>query len=123
MATAAVAAIVIATGVLRLVRWGLGRLRKARLPKRLRTLELHFRLPESQLRLIMDDMQAAMNKGLLGDQNNEGQSETFSEVKMLPAHITSLPSGDEAGDFVTVDLGGERGRNLRDWILVECQLC
>ena len=107
MATAAVAVIAIATGVLRFVQWGLVRLRKARLPKRLRALELQFRLPESQLRLIIDDMEAAMNKGLLGDESDESQSDVFSEVKMLPAHITILPSGDEAGDFVTVDLGGK----------------
>lgn len=107
MAVVAIVVVAIATGVVRFVQWGLARLKKARLPGRLRALELLFQLPESQLRLIMDDMEAAMDKGLLGYESDEGQSEAFSEVKMLPAHITSLPSGDEAGDFVTVDLGGE----------------
>ncbi|XP_051119743.1 hexokinase-1-like [Andrographis paniculata] len=61
--------------------------------------------PLVKLRQIADAMTVEMHSGLASDGG--------SKLKMLISYVDSLPSGDEAGIFYALDLGGTNFRVLR----------
>ncbi|MED6171337.1 hexokinase A [Stylosanthes scabra] len=61
--------------------------------------------PDGKLRQVADAMDVEMHAGLA--------SEGGSKLKMLISYVDNLPSGDEAGLFYALDLGGTNFRVLR----------
>ncbi|KAF0907010.1 hypothetical protein E2562_014631 [Oryza meyeriana var. granulata] len=57
------------------------------------------------LRRVADAMAAGMRAGLITD--------GAGELKMIPSHVYSLPTGNETGLFYALDLGGTNFRVLR----------
>ena len=65
-------------------------------------LERLFRISVNDIRVIIADFHAEMGKGLSGDE---------SSLKMIPSFIDK-PKGNEAGEFLALDLGGTNFRVL-----------
>jgi len=61
-------------------------------------------VPLEDCRALMTGFQAAMTRGLAGEE---------SDLKMLPSFVTELPTGKEAGTVYALDLGGTNFRVLR----------
>ena len=51
-------------------------------------------------------MRSEMDKGLLSEPSE-------SSLLMIPTHLTAVPSGEETGDFLALDLGGTNFRVLK----------
>ncbi|KAL5214933.1 hypothetical protein ABZP36_004085 [Zizania latifolia] len=68
-------------------------------------LRLQCAAPLPVLRRVADAMAADMRAGLAAD--------GAGELKMIPSHVYSLPTGNETGLFYALDLGGTNFRVLR----------
>ncbi|KAM3380158.1 hexokinase-1 [Capsicum galapagoense] len=71
----------------------------------LREFEEKCGTPDSKLKQVADAMTVEMHAGLA--------SEGGSKLKMLITYVDNLPTGDEAGVFYALDLGGTNFRVLR----------
>ncbi|KAL6885603.1 hypothetical protein ACP4OV_010382 [Aristida adscensionis] len=71
----------------------------------LNDLRLQCAAPLPVLRGVADAMAAGMREGLAAD--------GAGELKMIPSHVYSLPTGNETGLFYALDLGGTNFRVLR----------
>ncbi|KAI6177938.1 hypothetical protein M3Y99_01973400 [Aphelenchoides fujianensis] len=65
-----------------------------------------FELSDEQLRQVVKKLEAAFEEGL--DPKTAGTA----AVKMLPSFVRAVPSGQERGDFLALDLGGTNFRVL-----------
>jgi len=65
-------------------------------------LEELFSISVNDIRVMIQDFHAEMGKGLSGDE---------SSLKMIPSFIDK-PKGNEAGEFLALDLGGTNLRVL-----------
>lgn len=65
-------------------------------------LEELFSISANDIRVMIEDFHAEMGKGLSGDE---------SSLKMIPSFIDK-PKGNEAGEFLALDLGGTNFRVL-----------
>ena len=70
--------------------------------KVLNDLKKHFEISQAEMKRIIKDFHAEMEKGLRG----EGSS-----LKMIPTFV-DRPTGDEIGKFIALDLGGTNFRIL-----------
>ena len=68
--------------------------------KKLKAVEKSFNISLKEMKKIMKDFRAEMDKGLAGDK---------SSLKMLPAYA-DIPTGLEKGKFIALDLGGTNFR-------------
>ena len=68
--------------------------------KKLKSIEKLFNISLKEMRKIMRDFRAEMEKGLAGSP---------SSLKMLPAYV-DIPTGFEKGRFIALDLGGTNFR-------------
>ncbi|EAZ03118.1 hypothetical protein OsI_25263 [Oryza sativa Indica Group] len=68
-------------------------------------LRLRCAAPLPLLRRVVDAMASGMRAGLADD--------GAGELKMIPSHVYSLPTGNETGLFYALDLGGTNFRVLR----------
>ncbi|XP_043539082.1 hexokinase-1-like [Chiloscyllium plagiosum] len=68
-----------------------------------------FRLNRDQLLNIMDKMRLDMERGL------KQETQSSATVKMLPTYVCKLPTGNENGKYIALDLGGT---NLRILLVV-----
>ncbi|OIT05252.1 PREDICTED: hexokinase-1 [Nicotiana attenuata] len=71
----------------------------------LREFEEKCGTPDAKLKQVADAMTVEMHAGLA--------SEGGSKLKMLITYVDNLPTGDEAGVFYALDLGGTNFRVLR----------
>ncbi|PWA83293.1 hexokinase [Artemisia annua] len=71
----------------------------------LREFEEKCKTSVAKLQQVADDMVIEMRKGLAPDSD--------STLKMLISYVSNLPTGDEAGIFYALDLGGTNFRVLR----------
>ena len=62
-------------------------------------------LNATKLHTIKDEMLLQMKEGLSGTQE--------SPMLMLPTHLSKLPSGEETGSYLALDLGGTNFRVLK----------
>jgi len=91
-------------GVANAVRGAL-RLRRGGVPPQLKEVSKEFNLEVDTLTKIKDEMVLEMDCGLSVGSN--------SPLLMLPTHLTKLPSGQETGDIIALDLGGTNFRVLK----------
>jgi hexokinase len=68
-------------------------------------VKLQLKLDKSQLLSISESMLEQMQSGL--------NRQSDSSLLMLPSHLSSVPSGQEKGDFLALDLGGTNFRVLK----------
>nr|CAD2194567.1 unnamed protein product [Meloidogyne enterolobii] len=76
------------------------------LPVEVRDIVKKFRVPVDRLKVISDDMVAAMKRGL------ESGSGRQSSIGMLPSFVPALPDGTEIGNYCAIDLSGKNCRIL-----------
>ena len=67
-------------------------------------LQREFGVSTDDLREVMTSMTRRMWEGLARE---DGQ------LKMIPTYVTHLPTGEETGDFLALDLGGSNFRVLK----------
>ena len=67
-------------------------------------LQREFGVSTDDLREVMTSMTSRMWEGLARE---DGQ------LKMIPTYVTHLPTGEETGDFLALDLGGSNFRVLK----------
>lgn len=65
-----------------------------------------FKVDDQSLRNVMNLFDDELNKGLSGNKDPK------PTVKMLPSFVRGLPSGEETGHFLALDLGGTNFRVL-----------
>lgn len=83
------------------------------LPKEVQDILQTFVIPHERLVKISEDIQQEFNTGLEGNNNlKNGHSNT--SIAMLPSFVPALPTGDETGKYVAIDLSG---KNLRILLL------
>ena len=61
-------------------------------------------MSKDQLNALVDDFLRRMNEGL----RSEGQM-----LKQLPSYVEKMPNGEEAGEFLAIDLGGTNVRVVK----------
>ena len=64
-----------------------------------------FEVNTEKLKLITDHMLSEMDSGLA--------STGGSSLLMIPTHLTSVPTGQETGSYLALDLGGTNFRVLK----------
>ena len=75
-----------------------------KLDKKLQEIKQKFTLTNDNLEKMMKVMETEMVKGL--------QSKSNSSLGMLPTYVNALPSGNERGCYLALDLGGTNFRVL-----------
>jgi hexokinase len=65
-------------------------------------LRSQFACPVIVLNNLANRMTAEMNKGLISTKG--------AQIKMLPSFVNRLPTGEESGEFLALDLGGSNFR-------------
>lgn len=81
------------------------RLRNGRVMPQLSEVAKEFELDMDKLIKIKNEMMKEMDSGLA--------KSSSSPLLMLPTHLTSLPTGQETGDIIALDLGGTNFRVLK----------
>uniref|UniRef100_A0A915D2V8 Phosphotransferase n=1 Tax=Ditylenchus dipsaci TaxID=166011 RepID=A0A915D2V8_9BILA len=83
------------------------------LPKEVQDILQTFVIPHERLVKISEDIQQEFITGLEGNNGlKNGNSNT--SIAMLPSFVPALPTGDETGKYVAIDLSG---KNLRILLL------